>query len=443
MPINSVFGSRCYTYSSEDQIPSQRHSVFYDETGKYVLKFFPSRDTEIVKKIDHLIRFRKNFPDRNPKYSYLVSAFPIEMVYSTKKKQPDEWLGCVMKRCRDKSLDTVGVRAKGFKEYFDADSYVLLLSICANLCLCCQVLHRHKFLLSDIKPDNFFVTRQGLVYPIDTDGFSYNGGSSQLPQPNYCPSKTDCDSVRSYCQNVETESYALTILLFQMLTIDLSGNVTLDTIRSYDLLGNGEYAEALNGGKLPGRRRLFYKKWFHMPQEFRDVFINAIYNRCYLLPTASGWYELLKKQIDKLKKQGADMKIVPDQLPPPEPGLDLAQYFKEASSIQSIRVISENIHKQTRTLEEQLDKVNGELAKVESELSSVRERSAEMSAERDKLKALCKQQKKTNTLLRIFITVLATMLLCTGVCLLYQNGLLDGFLAWIQLCLAELQEFFS
>ena len=172
----SVFGSRCYTYSSENQIPSRRHSVFYDTTGEYVLKFFPARDDEIVKKIDHLIHFRENLPDKNPDYSYLVSAFPIEMVYSSERKQKDEWRGFVMKRCRDRSLDAVGVRTLGFKEYFNIDSYVWLLSICASLCLCCQVLHLHKFLLSDIKPDNFFVTRRGQVYPIDTDGFSYNGG---------------------------------------------------------------------------------------------------------------------------------------------------------------------------------------------------------------------------------------------------------------------------
>lgn len=436
MSINSVFGSKCYTYSSEDKLPSQRHPVFYDETGEYVLKFFPSRDDEIVAKIDHLIRFRENFLGKNPKYSYLVSAFPIERVYSSEEKQPSEWLGFVMKRCRDKSLDTVGIRTKGFKEYFNADSYVLLLTVCASLCLCCQTLHRNKFLLSDIKPDNFFVTRQGQVYPIDTDGFSYDGGPSQPPKPSYCPGKADYDNVRSYCQNVETESYALTILLFQMLTIDLSGNVTLDTIRSYDLLGVGEYAEALKGGMLKGRRQLFYQKWFHMPQEFRDIFINAIYNRCYLLPTATGWYGLIKKHINTLNEQGADMKIVPDQLPPCWFGLDTAQYFKEADSIQSIRVTSENIHKQTRILEEQLARANGELTKVRDELANTRERSAQKNKEQqkelDEQKELCKQQKKTNTLQRIFITVLAIMLLCASVCLLYQNGLLDSFLVWLQ-----------
>lgn len=443
----SVFGSRCYTYSSENQIPSRRHSVFYDTTGEYVLKFFPARDDEIVKKIDHLIHFRENLPDKNPDYSYLVSAFPIEMVYSSERKQKDEWRGFVMKRCRDRSLDAVGVRTLGFKEYFNIDSYVWLLSICASLCLCCQVLHLHKFLLSDIKPDNFFVTRRGQVYPIDTDGFSYNGGPSQPPQPSYCPSKTDHNNVRSYCQNVETESYALTILLFQMMTIDLSGNVTLDTIRTYDLLGVGEYAEALKGGKLPGRRQLFYKKWFHIPQELRGIFINAIYNRCYLLPTASGWYKLLKKHINALKKQGADTKIVPDQLPIPEPSLDMVRYFKGAGTIQNIWITSENIHEQTRTLVEQLAKVNSELTKAKDELTSTRERSDQKSKEQqeelDRLKALCKRQKKTNTLLRIFITVLAMMFLCVGVCLLYQNGLLDGFLAWLQPYLAKLYAFFS
>ena len=138
---------------------------------------------------------------------------------------------------------------------------------------------------------------------------------------------------------------------------------------------------------------------------------------------------------------------MPDQLPIPEPSLDMARYFKGAGTIQNIRITSENIHEQTRTLEEQLAKVNSELTKAKDELTRTKERSDQKSKEQqeelDRLKALCKRQKKTNTLLRIFITVIAMMFLCVGVCLLYQNGLLDGFLAWLQPYLAKLYAFFS
>lgn len=433
----SVFGSRRYTYLSENPLlaPKRRHSLFYDETGEYVLKFFPAKDDETVEKINHLIRFRENFPGKNPKLNYLVSAFPIEMVYSSERKQPNEWCGFVMNRCRDKSLDVVGVRVGGFEEYFNVDSYVKLLTICARLCLCCQVFHQHRFLLSDIKPDNFFVTKEGFVYPIDTDGFSYNGGPSQPPLPNYCPGKMDYNNIHSYHQNMETESYALTILLLQMLTIELSGKAPLDKIRSYDLLGVDEYAEALKGSKkLKGVRELFYKRWFLMPKDFRDIFINALCNRYYLLPTASGWYSLLKEHIDALEEQGVDMKIVPNQLPAPvpEPGFDIVRYFKQPKDIQNILITSDDIHEQTHSLEERLSKTSSELTKIESELANVKEESAKKSKEQQKeieeLKAQYKKRKKLSTYL-FFIVML---LLGAVIGLLYQGGQLNSFLTLLQ-----------
>lgn len=344
MSEKQVFGSKCYIYSSDDIIPSPRHAIYYDLSGKYVLKIMSDNSEETINKIDYMINFRRSFEIANPTYSFLVASFPFESIYRCEKRDKSEWTGFVMKRCSDKSLEEVGIRTRGFKEYFQTDSYVAFLSVCANLCTCCQLLHRQKILLSDIKPNNFFVTKQGGVYPIDPDGFSHKGGSSQPPLPFYCPDEINHSKEIPYIQTVETESYSLTILLLQMLTgITFVGKTNLAELRSYDLQGIGEYRDAVKGvhqDKMKGAKKLFYQRWFMMPPTFRDVFIDAIYNRCYRIPTATGWYNMITDYITKLNDEGYNPKIVPESPPLLGPEYNSTDYIENVSVVSRIWHIS-------------------------------------------------------------------------------------------------------
>jgi serine/threonine protein kinase len=315
MSTETVYGSKRYSYSTDDKIDSPRHMIYFDISGEYVLKLCSDKSEEA--KINRLVKFKENFETRNPEFMYLVRAFPIESIYLTERKS--EWIGFAMRRCRDRTLEEVGIRTRGFKDHFGSDSYIEFLGICASLCNCFQLLHRQRFLLSDVKPDNFLVTDKGEVYPIDTDGFSCAGSSSQPPLPSYWPEGEDY-SQTPYKHTVEAESFALTVLLLQMLTgVSLAGKSRVSDLRNYDLTGFGEYSEAIETGNtssFKGAKLLFYKRWFLAPRPIREVFLDVIFNRRCRILTASGWYNLIVSCVNDLRIRGDDSEIVPKRLPP-------------------------------------------------------------------------------------------------------------------------------
>ncbi|MDR1638139.1 MAG: hypothetical protein LBC41_11300 [Clostridiales bacterium] len=375
MSTETVYGSKRYTYSTDDKIDSPRHMIFYDTTGEYVIKLCSDKSEEA--KINRLVRFKENFESRNPEFMYLVHAFPIESIYLTERK--NNWIGFVMRRCRDRTLEEVGIRTRGFKDHFGSDSYIEFLGVCASLCNCFQLLHRQRFLLSDVKPDNFLVTEKGEVYPIDTDGFSCAGSTSQPPLPCYWP-EGEVYSM-PYRHTVEAESYALTVLLLQMLTgVSLAGKSRVADLRYYDLAGFGEYAHAMETNDisaLKGVKLLFYKRWFLTPRPIREVFLDVIYNRRCRLLTASGWYNLIVSCVNDLRVRGADTEIVPNWLPLAEPIGNPAYYLNNVAGTPYIWFLPDSVRNEEKKREQdelrhltQLAMLEGKMLELDKELGA-------------------------------------------------------------------------
>ena len=317
----NVFGTyRNYQYSKEDKISSRRHALYKDRTGEHIIKFLPKATPEMRRKISLLQKFRQNFEaDTENASLYLTRAFPLESVYFDAARSPQYWAGYVMRCCCDKSLYEVGMRPKGFKDAF-GDSWLTFLAVCASLCYGARLLRRKNILLSDIKPDNFLVTQKGLVYPIDTDGFSYFQSVSQPPLRYYLPEGEPLPkNGERYVQSEKNECYALSVLLFQMFTgwDFLGGKNGLKDLRKYDLIGEGEYAEFCRSRSVRAEyppqnvKWMFYRRWYALPNHFRGIFLNLIYNHFYRLPTADGWYRMITEYRSRLQALGEDYPLIP------------------------------------------------------------------------------------------------------------------------------------
>lgn len=323
-----VYGEqRIYQYLPDTaQIKSPcRHALYSDSNNEYIIKLLPKASEETMEKIRWLAAFRQKW-ERNPQYGHYVTAFPVEEVFF-KSGSSKKWAGYVMKKCDDVHFELISSRPDAFQQEFE-NSYISLLCVCMHLCSCADFLQRRGMRLSDIKPNNFFVRSDCLVYPIDTDGFSVHlkkdDGSfiwteSQIPLPIYRPGGTLSDaSEKRYVQSWKTECYAISMLLLQVLTSrDFSANrfKELKKLRTYNLTMNPKEALRFDGTTVSENRLMFYKLWYALPQDFRDIFLNLIYgNVAYRLPTAGGWAYKISDYLNYLTSVGKEWTIPPETL---------------------------------------------------------------------------------------------------------------------------------
>lgn len=89
------------------------------------------------------------------------------------------------------------------------------IKILLSLFSCAYAYHSLGIYFSDIKPDNFIVTKEGDVVPIDADSFSVSNHTSTRPRPEYTYSLPTKE--RNYYQTHENETYSLIILMYLIL----------------------------------------------------------------------------------------------------------------------------------------------------------------------------------------------------------------------------------
>ena len=303
-----------------------RHELYSDTSDEYIIKLLPEASEETKEKIRWLAAFRRKW-ERNQEYGHYVAAFPVEEVFSGCERRPEQWVGYAMKKCNDVHFELISSRPTAFRQEF-GNSYTHLLGICMHLCSCADFLQRRGMRLSDIKPNNFFVRSDCLVYPIDTDGFSVHlkkkdGGAfwteSQIPLPIYHPNGKERGVPGSrYAQSWKTECYAIAMLLLQVLTSrDFSPNrfKELKKLRKYNLTMNPKEALRFDETTISKNRLMFYKLWYAMPQDFRDIFLNLIYgNVAYRLPTAGGWAYKISDYLNYLISVEKDWPVPPETL---------------------------------------------------------------------------------------------------------------------------------
>ncbi len=268
---------------------SQRQAIHKVDSPSNLLVKFMANTPENRTKVDGLMDIRRKL-EQSSNLKYLAKAFPMDCVYSDASRSESAWCGFIMRDCSDdRSLNHLIIQTN-CDEWFGEDTYRKMLRVCHSLCTCFDQLHQHELMVSDVKPDNFFVTQKGLVYPIDLDGFSVRGSYSQPPRPEY----SNRDSIEpGFVPDEESENYGLAMMLLQILTGTESLRSDLARIREYDLEETGEEYDLFAKGSMRAirnlKKRRFYPAWYILPRCMRDTFVALLTTPHASLPTPKAW----------------------------------------------------------------------------------------------------------------------------------------------------------
>lgn len=171
-----------------------------------------------------------------------------------------------------------------FERFGLEDSAANRLYVLEQTCRCVALYHLLGVYCSDIKDDNYAILPDLRVIPIDTDGFSVNGGTAWPPRPDCRPPGLEWNGY--YRHSAQTEAYALTLLLYRKL---MGVNAAPDR-------GNAQPALALLVGEVPARtdKQLEWQvRWAALPAEIRRGFIACFRER--RPPDADAWAGMLRR----------------------------------------------------------------------------------------------------------------------------------------------------
>ncbi|MDR1541820.1 MAG: hypothetical protein LBU32_28330 [Clostridiales bacterium] len=329
--VDDVFGQNGRTFCFGEFLSyganDADNAVYLDRTGKFTIKLFRNGRTFAMKR--KLVRLMELSGRLQKEHPGICDAFPMSLIYSENVPDDKYWIGYVMPFQADKSLENACANVNAYKSLVPDPDKLTVFSICIKLCECVRALHNSDILLSDIKPSNFFLTSDLSVYPIDTDGFSVEGGVSQPPLPKMCPGGRDhTREIGSWRQDMRTEAFALANLIFWLLT---GVDSFQDGGMKFDIAGTGVYQEILMDEYAAERaaaageafkpqktvkpvEQAFYKTWFSYPNALRHIFVK-IKEGAAQGPSPAEWIRIFRACEEIVKEGGCSAEIKPDAYP--------------------------------------------------------------------------------------------------------------------------------
>ena len=250
--------------------PSSFIYTFNMGKNRMIMKSAAVLTPDYIMKVEDLIEIRKLFvADKK------IEAMPQSIVYDSKTAR-----GVVFNYIDGPSFEKLyhDTFYKHFmeKNHFEssiANRVYLLIQLLATIC----EYHSLGIYFSDIKGDNFIVTNDCRVVPIDTDGFSYYKYYSSCPRPEmmYCPEK---DHKRSYLQNIEAERFSIMAMVYCFL---MDGNYPVQKNNKFSLKNINDAPGSIINIE---RGKILTERWVKYPQYIREALYDGLVkNKSYCI----------------------------------------------------------------------------------------------------------------------------------------------------------------
>lgn len=248
--------------------PSSFIYTFNMGRNRMIMKSVAILTPDYIMKVEDLIEIRKLFVvDKK------VEAMPQKIVYDSRIAR-----GVIFNYIDGPSFEKLyhDTFYKHFmeKNHFEsslANRVYLLIQLLATIC----EYHSLGIYFSDVKGDNFIVTNDCKVVPIDTDGFSYYKYYSSCPRPEmmYCPEK---EHKRSYLQNLEAERFSIMAMVYCFL---MDGNLPVQKKNKFSLKNINDDPGSIIDTE---RGRILTERWGKYPQYIRKaVYDGLVKNKSY------------------------------------------------------------------------------------------------------------------------------------------------------------------
>lgn len=250
--------------------PSSFIYTFNMGKNRMIMKSAAVLTPDYIMKVEDLIELRKLFVEDKK-----IEAMPQRIVYDSKTAR-----GVVFNYIDGPSLEKLyhDTFYKHFmeKNHFEssiANRVYLLIQLLATIC----EYHSLGIYFSDIKGDNFIVTNDCRVVPIDTDGFSYYKYYSSCPRPEmlYCPEK---DHKRIYLQNIEAERFSIMAMVYCFL---MDGNFPVQKKNKFSLKNINDDPGSIIDTE---RGKNLAERWAKYPEYIREVLYDGLVkNKSYCI----------------------------------------------------------------------------------------------------------------------------------------------------------------
>ena len=290
---------------TKEDTPSSRIYTYQNGTQKMILKSarvdeFPlPKDHQI--KVRKLLRLQEWFTGNG-----IENALPQKIVMEdgAMRGVAVHWIdGMPFESLCD---DTVRKNFLQKNRYWPSSANQLYLLI--RLFATAWEYHAAGAYFSDIKGDNFLVTSDGRVIPIDTDGFSYGAHYSSCPRQEMVFSPKE-DRRKAFLQNTEIESYSLLVMTYRFL---MNMNAPNETPKNkFPLKTIQNDPEGISNSE---RGKFLVKRWKELPEYLRNALYQGLVEN-KPLPAEAMLQLLVRYHLELTGSQDAALKQWAEQKP--------------------------------------------------------------------------------------------------------------------------------
>lgn len=247
---------------SDASTPSSFIYTFMSGKNKMILKSSKYITPDYLMKMEDLIELRDYF-----KSQQIVEALPQNIVYDNNVAR-----GIVFNYIEGPSFEKM-YHDVYYTQFMEKNKYepniVNRIYLLLKLFAAVSVYHSLGIFFSDIKGDNFIVTEDCDVIPIDTDGFCYYQYYSSCPRPEMM-FNPDKDHKRAFLQNAEIERYAIMVMTYCFL---MDGNYPTSKKNKFTLKNINDSPNSIEDTE---KGKILLKKWKQYPVYVREILYSGI-----------------------------------------------------------------------------------------------------------------------------------------------------------------------
>lgn len=239
-------------------------------------------------------------------------AWPLFSVFDER----DEWRGYAMSKATGVPMTKLA-HAMAYKEHFPHLDRKALVSYVLDLLGTVQTLHASDIRIGDYNPANFLCDPQSsAVMLIDCDSWQVSamGQTFRCPvaAPDMLPPELLGKELRHISRSLESEHFALAILLFKLLML---GRHPFDVVGGESPVENirrGYFPYGVGGGGIP--KGPWYNIWSHLPFKIKGAFVrtfkDSIQNPGNRV-SVEEWIEIFQIYQREMERGWHDMRIKP------------------------------------------------------------------------------------------------------------------------------------
>lgn len=251
---------------------------------------------------------------QNPYNDYI--AMPRALLYNNKK----ECIGFLMQKAQGFPIDRILSGGK-MRERCGYGNVTMthLLKICRNFLILLNYLHSKRVLVGDINPHNIMINTQCEVFLIDCDSYQVGRYPCPVATPDFLHPRHRKNDMKETLRDMNDECYAMSVLLFQILTLGCHPYTCIGDAEREDNAKNMRFVYApreLGGDEslIPKGAKKF---WSRMPKEIQNYFShtfakNGKYAKENYMLKPKDWLKVIQKC---LKLHDSDT-LITDAVPP-------------------------------------------------------------------------------------------------------------------------------